>query len=153
VGGVAEASVATSLLFGSAPRELRTERNLLREVWERPVRSDLFPPSVWRFLTRRPDGDPGRATVAEVVVGEWRAGELLGRDGPEADRPRVALLFGAGGTYTVEDLEAREAMLDLLEASIALMSRDLRALLEELLERPASTRAPLVEAPPSAQRP
>jgi hypothetical protein len=83
-GGAAEASVATSLLFGSATGELRTERNLLREVWERPARSDLFPPWVWRFLTKRPDGNPDRATVAEVAVAEWRAGELLGREGPEA---------------------------------------------------------------------
>jgi hypothetical protein len=143
VGGVAEASVGTSLLFGSASGELRTERNLLREVWERPARSELFPPSVWRFLTRRPGGDPGQATVAEVVVAEWRAAELLGRGAPGEERSRAALLFGAGGAYTVEELEARDAMLDLLEASIALMSRDLRILLEELLERPSAlTRKP-----------
>ena len=125
-GGVAEASVGASLLFGSASGTFRTERNLLREVWERPARSELFPPSVWRFLTRRPDGDPGRATVAEVVVNEWRAAELLGRGDPEEERSRAALLFGPGGTYGVGELEARDAMLDLLEASVALMSRDLR---------------------------
>jgi hypothetical protein len=136
-GGVAEASVGASLLFGSASGAFRTERNLLREVWERPARSELFPPSVWRFLNRRPEGDPGRATVAEVVVGEWRAAELLGRGDPDEERSRAALLFGAGGTYGVEELEARDAMLDLLEASVALMSRDLRILLEELMERPA----------------
>jgi hypothetical protein len=138
VGGVTEASVGASLLFGSVSGAFRTERNLLREVWERPARSDLFPPAVWRFLTRRPAGDAGGATVAEVVVAEWRAAELLGRGGPEAERPRIALLFGAGGTYTIDDLEARDAMLDLLEASIALMNRDLRILLEELLERPSA---------------
>jgi hypothetical protein len=135
VGGAAEASVGASLLFGSASGELRTQRNLLRDVWERPALSDLFPPSVWRFLTRRPDGGGDRATVAEVVVAEWRAAELLGRGDPGVERARAALLFGAGGTYTVEELEARDAMLDLLEASVALMSRDLRLLLEELLER------------------
>ncbi len=122
-------------------------------MWERPARSDLFPPSVWRFLTKRPDGNPDRATVAEVAVAEWRAGELLGREGPEAERTRVALLFGAGGAYTVEELEARDAMLDLLEASIALMSRDLRMLLEELLGRSAPAPASLVRAPPGARRP
>lgn len=134
-GGVTEASVGASLLFGSASGELRTERNLLRDIWERPARSELFPPSVWRFLTRRPGGDPGGATVAEIVVAEWRAAELLGRDGAEAERARASLLFGPGGTYTVEELEARDAMLDLLEASIALMSRDLRVLLGELPAR------------------
>jgi hypothetical protein len=136
VGGVAEATAATSLLFGSASGELRTERNLLREVRERPARSGLFPPSVWHYLTKHPGSDANRPAIAELVVAEWRRNELLGEPGSQAASDRAALLFGAGGVYTVEDLEVRDAMLDLLEASIALMSRDLRVLLEELLERP-----------------
>jgi hypothetical protein len=150
-GGVAEASVGASLLFGSASGTFRTERNLLREVWERPARSELFPPSVWRFLTRRPDGDPGRATVAEVVVNEWRAAELLGRGDPEEERSRAALLFGPGGTYGVGELEARDAMLDLLEASVALMSRDLGILLEGLMARPARRTDRAEPSPPHAK--
>jgi hypothetical protein len=141
-GGLAEASVATALLFGSASGRLRSERNLLRDIWERPARSDLFPGPVWRYLTRRPEGEAGRPSIAEGVIAAWRAAELLGEPGSGTERARIALLFGPGGVYTVEELEARDAMLDLLEAQIALMSGDLRLLLQELLARPGATAAP-----------
>lgn len=136
VGGTTEASVATALLFGEASGRLRTERNLLREVWERPPRSELFPRTVWRYLTRRPVDAPDRSAPAETVAAEWRAGERFGPAGSQAERDRTLLLFGAGGTYTVQELEMRDAMLDLLEASIALMSETLRILVIELGERP-----------------
>jgi len=135
VGGVTEATVAGSLLFGSAEGELRTERNLLREVWEAPARSSLFPPAVWRFLTARRGSAGDGPSIAELLVTEWRADERLGYGQPP-DQDRTGLLFGSGGRYTISDLELRDAMLDLLEASIALMSRELRVLLEELMDRP-----------------
>lgn len=135
-GGLAEASVATALLFGSASGRLKSERNLLREIWEQPARSALFPAPVWRYLTRRPAGEAGQPSVAETVVAAWRAAGLLGEPGSATERARIALLFGPGGEYGVEELEARDAMLDLLEAQIALMSGDLRLLLQELLVRP-----------------
>ncbi|MCO6415547.1 hypothetical protein JYK14_05065 [Siccirubricoccus sp. KC 17139] len=138
VGGTGEASVAAALLFGEISGPLRTERNLLREVWERPPQSELFPRTVWRFLTRRRTSDPDRASPAEAVAAEWRAGDRLGPPGSAGERARIDLLFGGGGRYTVQELEVRDAMLDLLEASIALMSEELRVLVIELAERPAT---------------
>jgi hypothetical protein len=132
VGGLGEASVATALLVSEASGELRTERNLLRDIREQPARSELFPAPVWQYLTRRPGGEASQPSIADTVVAAWRAAELLGEPGSEAERSRATLLFGPGGTYTVEELEVRDAMLDLLEASIALMSEDLRMLLQEL---------------------
>lgn len=137
VGGTAEASVATALLFGETSGMLRTERNLLREVWERPPRSELFPNTVWRYLTRRPLEAADRASPAETVAAEWRAGDRFGASGSRSEGARMALLFGRGGAYTVQELEMRDAMLDLLEASIALMSEELRILVIALAERPS----------------
>ena len=57
--------------------------------------------------------------------GAARARGLAGRIRPH----RAAVRFA--GVYTVEDLELRDAMLDLLEASVALMNEDLRVLLIE----------------------
>lgn len=133
VGGAAEASLGATLLLGETSGPLRTERNLLREVWERPAESALFPETVWRYLNRPvPDGGGRSATVADAVVTEWRVNDRFGPPGSAEERARVALLFGTGGTYTVEDLDVRESLLELLETSIALMNRDLRALLAEL---------------------
>ena len=135
-GGAAEGSLGASVLFGEASGTLRTEPNLLREVWERPARSALFPETVWRYLNRPiPGQGGGPATIAEAVVAEWRAGDRFGPPGSAEERARTALLFGPGGTYTVDDLDVRESLLELLETGVALMNRDLRALLAELQAR------------------
>lgn len=125
VGGTAEASIGGALLYGSASGPLRTRRNLLGEIQRHPEQSALFPPTVWRYLTRREAGSP---SIAEEITASWRSAGLLREDDP---------LLAPEGVFTVEDLERRDAMLDLLEARIALMSRDLRVLLEEMIERRA----------------
>ncbi len=133
LGGAAEASLGAALLFGEPTGTLGTERNLLREVWERPVRPAFFPETVWRYLNRPVRGEDGDSrTTLDVVVAEWRAGDRFGPPGSAEERARMALLFGPGGTYTIEDLEVREALLELVETSVGLMSRDLRVLLAEL---------------------
>jgi hypothetical protein len=128
VGGSAEAGVASLLLFGGASGVLRSRSNLLAEVYRQPAQSTLFPATIWRYLTRR--DAPGQPSIAEEIVAEWRSAGLL--EEPEAEEP----LFRPEARLAIEDLERRDAMLDLTEARIALMSRDLRQLLEEVTARP-----------------
>jgi hypothetical protein len=94
----------------------------------------LFPDTVWRYLNRAGLDQDGRAmgSVADAVLAEWRAGNRFGPPGSEEERERVALLFGPGGTYSLDDLEVREALIELLMAGVGLMQRDLRLLLAEL---------------------
>lgn len=125
IGGAAEASIGGALLYGSTSGRLRTRSNPLGEIWRRPEQSRLFPPTVWRYLTRR-DGPDARSIVDEILH-EWREAGLFNEDDP---------LFAAEGEFSTNDLERRDAMLDLLEARIALMSRDLRVLLEQVVARP-----------------
>lgn len=139
VGGTLEASVGASVLLGTVSGELRTERNLMREVWEGPVRSSLFPRSVWRFLGRRVGDDPDSPTLREILIAQWRTGDRLGPAQSQEERDRIALLFGPGGDYTIADLNARDAMLDLLESSVASMNQDLQLLLDELMKRSEAT--------------
>lgn len=126
IGGATEAGVASMLLFGSGNGLLRTRANLLAEIYRQPAQSTLFPPTVWRYLTRR--DAPRAANIAEEIVAEWRAAGLL----EAADDP----LFHPEARLGIDELERRDAMLDLTEARIALMSRDLRQLLEEVTSRP-----------------
>ena len=132
IGGSSEAAVASLLLFGGGDGLLRTRANLLAEVYRHPVQSSLFPPTVWRHLTRR--AAPGEASIAEEIVAEWRAAGLLESEDDPLFRPEARL--------SIEQLERRDAMLDLTEARIALMSRDLRQLLEEVTARPVPIRRP-----------
>jgi hypothetical protein len=48
---------------------------------------------------------------------------------------RIQLFFGDGGTYSVDELRARAAMLDLLKTDISLMHPGLTRLIRELLVR------------------
>jgi hypothetical protein len=69
-------------------------------------------------------------------VAELRADERLGARDSEEERERMRLIFGPGGSFTVEDLSLRDTSLDLLETNIAAMNQQLRVLLEELTARP-----------------
>jgi hypothetical protein len=89
-------------------------------------------------LTRPLREDPQHYSLRESLILRWRQDGRLGEAGSERERRRVALFFGDGGSYDIEDLRARAAMLDLLESDINLMSQDLERLLEEILLQDAS---------------
>lgn len=135
VGGSAEAAAGLSLMYGSARGELRTEPNVLREVWDGPEQPTLLPAAVWRFLNRPAEGDASGRTVRQAIVAEWRGGERLGRTGSAEERAHLALLLGSGGWFAVDELLTRDAMLDILRAQVSRMSQDLERLLRELIAR------------------
>ncbi|MDB5378260.1 MAG: hypothetical protein JWR00_2706 [Rubritepida sp.] len=130
IGGSAGAAAGGMVLFATTSGTLRTHTNLLDEVWRQPEESALFPPTVWRYLTRR--DAPGQPNLADEIKQEWiDAGLVDDEDGNHA------LVFSSDGVFTIDDLERRDAMLQLLEARVTLMSRDLRLLLEAIVARPA----------------
>lgn len=130
IGGSAGAAAGGMVLFATTSGTLRTHTNLLDEVWRQPEESALFPPTVWRYLTRR--DAPGQPNLADEIKQEWiEAGLVDDEDGNHA------LVFSSDGVFTIDDLERRDAMLQLLEARVTLMSRDLRLLLEAIVARPA----------------
>ena len=49
-------------------------RNLLRQVWEGPEHSKLFPSSVWKYLATASENTP---TLRESLVTEWRQDSSL----------------------------------------------------------------------------
>ena len=63
----------------------------------------------------------------------WRQDGRLGEAGSEQETRRIALFFGDGGSYSIEDLRDRAAMLELLKADVNLMSQDLERLMEEII--------------------
>jgi hypothetical protein len=134
IGGGAGAALGLGQLGGGESGVLRTERNLLAEVWEGPAEPRLFPPTVWTYLVRERVGPVGHQAgrLREGLIAAWRAGDRFGPPGSAEERDRIALIFGPGGRYTVADLTVRESCLELVQASVALMSRDLRLLLGDL---------------------
>ena len=90
---------------------------------------------MWYYLNTRLMDDPAQQTLREHLIVRWREEGRLGKAGSEMERRRIELFFGDGGTYDIEELRARAAMLDLLETDISLMHQGLNRLIRELLAR------------------
>jgi hypothetical protein len=135
-GGALAAGFGTAAIFVGGEHEFRHQRNLLRDIWEGPAYSTLFPPSVWRYLNWPPK-DSGQS-IRDRLVSHWGEEGRLGRPGKEMER-RKALFFGDGGVYAIEELRIRAEMLDQLKADVNLMSQDLNLLLREILALEAAS--------------
>jgi hypothetical protein len=133
LGGTVETGIGLAALDGAHSAQLYHPRNLLGEVWDgRTSGRSLFPSSVWQYLNA-PSTRAGNVTNRELLIEQWLSPERLGEPGsPEAER-RAALLFGAGGVYSIEDLRARDAMLDMLEARVALFNQNIADLLRDVI--------------------
>ena len=132
-GGVVATAFGFAAAFTGGEHDFRHDRNILKEVWEGPAQSILMPMSVWRFLNRPLSDDPERRSFRETLISRWQEDGRLGTPGSETEQRRLALFFGEGGTYEIEDLRARASMLDLLEADVNLMSEHLQLLMQEVL--------------------
>jgi len=135
VGGVLSTVFGTAALFQDQERELRHPRNLLREIWEGPSNPALFPDVIWRFLNRPLEEAPG-TTLRNTIIARWRRDGLIGMSDSAVEKQRVALIFGPGGNYRVEDLRVRVRMLNMLQSQVFLTSEYLEQFLRELLSRP-----------------
>ncbi len=132
-GGTVAAGLAGLSLYPAGPQhEFHHPSNLLKEVWENPEQPRYFPGPVWRFL--REPTDSGQS-LREELVASWKDLSLAKGQDEEQRRRRFSLLFSAGGIYTIEDLRARGAMLEMLAAAIDLMDEELELLVREMLVR------------------
>jgi hypothetical protein len=128
IGNILQGSYGYAALGGQQERELPQQGDLLKEVWEGPEHSTLFPESVWRFLNWRYDTQRTRSR-RDAIVEDWK--KRLGQPGSEKESHRKELFFGTGGVYTVPELRHRVEMLDRLKAAVRLMSQDLNLLFKE----------------------
>ena len=99
-------------------QDYRHPNNFLRELWEGPAESRLFPTSVWRFLNGPAEEDPLR-TVREQLLARWKA---EGRwDTPKASAdgyPELPLLVSEGGRYGERLLRIRAEILRQLASEV-----------------------------------
>jgi hypothetical protein len=121
-GGLLATALGTTALFTGGEHDFRHDRNLLKEVWEGPTQSTLIPMPVWQFLNRPLSDDRDPSSLRNTLIARWREDGRIGQPGSKLEQRRIALLFGDGGVYHIDDLRARAAMLDLFEADVNLMS-------------------------------
>ena len=134
IGGASELIFGTAALIDiTGTEELHHERNLLKDIWT--GENSVFVPAVWSFLNARLTDEPAQPTLRETLIVRWREEGRLGEPGSDTERHRIDLFFGKGGRYTIDELRARAAMLDLLETDISLMHQGMNRLIRELLKR------------------
>jgi hypothetical protein len=130
IGNLLQGSFGWAALGGQQQYDLRLMRNHLKEVWEGPESSTLFPSSVWRFLNS-PLTEGRIDSRRKLLVQEWTT--RLGDMDSEKELPRKELFFGQGGTFSGSQLRQRAEMLDRVKASVRLMGKDLNLLFRESL--------------------
>ena len=130
IGNLLQGTFGWAALGGQQQYELRLMRNHLKEVWEGPESSTLFPDSVWRFLNS-PLIEGRIDSRRKVLVQEWTT--RLGDMDSKKELLRKELFFGQGGTFSGTQLRQRAEMLDRVKASVRLMGKDLNLLLRESL--------------------
>lgn len=132
VGGTLSGGFGALPIIGQVEHDMRHERNLLRAIREEKEGAALLPTSVWRLLTV-PRKD--RQTLRDQLLEAWQ-GELQELETQtQQKRPRADLLFGNGGVYGIEELHTRATMLEMLAATLDLISEDLEVLLREVMAR------------------
>ena len=130
-GGALAAVFGTAAIFMGGEYDFHHSRNLLRDLREGPEQSDVFPPTVWRYLNW--PFKEGGETIRQHLLSHWRAEGRFGEAGSKTERHRLALFFENGGTYSIEELRDRAEMLDNLKAEMSLMNQDFNLLLQEIL--------------------
>jgi len=130
--GIGGAAVAAGLGFATlyvAPT-IRFEhaRNLLRDIWEGPAQSHVYPPIVWAYLSRATFSNAQDAPIRSKIVERFR---VLGATDDDAHIRK--LLFEAGGQFDVAALRAQASLLDQVKAEVALESQELEALARSLM--------------------
>jgi hypothetical protein len=129
-GGVIGGVLGVATLTVHRSTEYRHARNALGEVWSGGAHP-AFPEIVWAYLTRATFAINSEPSVRAWLVREWRESGRLGKDPAQPSPERVALYFGAGGTYDADALDDRIDMLSEVREALELMNHDLQHLAAE----------------------
>jgi len=128
--GVTAGSVSAGLgIAAFMPRPTRViyrhERNPLAPLAEGNDPAGIYPPFVFRMLTQT--GPSGERPRRDELRDEWR--RIVVDTIPQGEREvGQAVIFGVGGVYDRELVEARERILDALESELDGIERDLERL-------------------------
>ncbi|MVN78253.1 hypothetical protein GO988_18135 [Hymenobacter sp. HMF4947] len=133
-GGLLAAGLGLLTLTGGHAIEFDHPRNLLAEVWNEKPTSALFPPSVWYMLTEPAFSNSGQTAIAHNTRRRWEHYGQLAHPESKDGQKLAALLFGAGGQYSADQLTVRANMLNELQSAVRLLNQELQGLLLALNE-------------------
>src|SRR5690606_15646675 len=106
--GIGEALFGLTMLFNKRKIDVKHERNILKDIWEGPSTSTLFPSFIWYYLNHE---NEDKNSLRKEIIEEWtQFGQI-----DNAPNVLTNLYFGSGGKYTAEQLSNRADMYDQLE--------------------------------------
>jgi hypothetical protein len=130
--GITEASLGLLMLFNEKEIEFYHERNHLREIWEAPTASQIFPAPIWYYLnyvSDKPDAEPAKRVQ---ILDNWENLAFFDEVKEKQQAEMKAMFFGEGGRYNSDELTDRANMYEQLNAEINLMLQDLKNLSFEI---------------------
>lgn len=131
-GGIVEATLGTLMLANQKKVYFEHKRNPLGEVWNNVAKSEIFPPSIWYYLTSSDLNDDNHESKVHQIIERWMEFEQFDEVKEKKRKKLIQLYFGEGGDYTTEQLFNRANMLDQLESHIKLMKQELTLLTMEI---------------------
>jgi hypothetical protein len=109
------------------------KRNLLTDIQNNPEHSAIYQPMVWHYLTKEYENLQETPTVRQTILNRWDELNFLREAEGEEQQQRLALLFGTGGLYSIDDIDTRISLLDLLAIEVSLMNQELKQLQQEIM--------------------
>lgn len=123
--GIGEAGLGLAMLFNKRKIEFYHQRNILRDIYEGPAVSSLFPSFIWYYLNYE---DKNQPALRKDIIDKWSQFGQIDQDALHIS----SLYFGDGGVYTADELNNRADMYDQLESQIYLLKQKLMTLAAEI---------------------
>jgi hypothetical protein len=109
------------------------KRNFLTDIRDNPATSMVYQPMVWHYLTKEYENLAETPTVRQTILDRWQELNLLTEAQQEEQAQRIQLLFGQGGQYSIDDIDNRISLMDLLVIEVSLMTQELKQLQQEIM--------------------
>lgn len=123
--GIGEAALGLTMLFNKRKIKFEHQRNILKDIWEGPSTSRLFPSFIWYYLNHE---NENQLSLRKEIIDKWIQFGQIDTETNELTN----LYFGDGAVYTSDQLNNRADMHDQLESQIYLLKQKLMTLANEI---------------------
>lgn len=113
---------------------LEHQRNHIKDILEKPTKSNVYLPIVWNFLSK-PYYDENKKLVTELelIEKEWEKYNFPDDKKSKKYAQKITLFKSDKGGYTSDDLDTRTEMLKIIIQQISTISYDLEQLQYEIV--------------------
>lgn len=108
-------------------------RNPLTDIKYAPLTSTFYPPTIWSYINNQTYSISDSITNREYLITQFEEMNVLQAEKKITEQDKLNTYFGTHGIYTLESLDNKIYMMDIVSKRIAIMRYDLKVLEQELL--------------------